>query len=165
MPVAELRDRSAITAGPDALRHLFAVTSGLESLTVGEDEIAGPGLGYVDVYGPDGRLLYRLASRGNLNAPWGVALAPAGFGHLGNTVLIANFGDGRINAYEPVLHIPAGTLMGRNHRPIQIDGLWGIAFGNGSAMQPVDTLFFAAGPADEAHGLYGRLDVMPRMIP
>ena len=131
----------------------------------GEDEIAGPGLGYVDVYGPDGRLLYRLASRGNLNAPWGVALAPAGFGHLGNTVLIANFGDGRINAYEPVLHIPAGTLMGRNHRPIQIDGLWGIAFGNGSAMQPVDTLFFAAGPADEAHGLYGRLDVMPRMIP
>jgi uncharacterized protein (TIGR03118 family) len=124
------------------------------------DEIAGPGLGYVDVYDPNGHLLHRVASRGNLNAPWGVALAPAGFGRFSNSVLIGNFGDGRINAYEPVFRSPLGSLRGQDHRPIQIDGLWGIAFGNGSAGQPVNTLFFAAGPAEESHGLYGRLDAV-----
>ncbi|MFI4969411.1 MAG: TIGR03118 family protein, partial [Lysobacterales bacterium] len=103
-------------------------------------------------------LLHRVASRGALNAPWGVALAPAGFGRFGNSLLIGNFGDGRINAYEPVLRFPLGSLRGQDHHPIQIDGLWGIAFGNGMAGQPVDSLFFAAGPAGESHGLYGRLD-------
>ena len=123
-----------------------------------KDEIAGRGLGYVDVYDPNGALLHRVASRGSLNAPWGVALAPAGFGRFSNTILIGNFGDGTINAYEPVLNFPLGALRGADHRPLKIDGLWGLAFGNGLAKQPVNTLFFAAGPDDEAHGLYGRLD-------
>jgi uncharacterized protein (TIGR03118 family) len=123
-----------------------------------EDEVAGRGLGYVDVYDPNGALLHRVASRGNLNAPWGVALAPAGFGVFSNTLLIGNFGDGTINAYETVLNFPLGQLKGPDHRPLKIDGLWGLAFGNGLANQPVNTLFFAAGPDDEAHGLYGRLD-------
>jgi uncharacterized protein (TIGR03118 family) len=122
------------------------------------DEVAGRGLGYVDVYDPNGALLHRVASRGNLNAPWGVALAPAGFGQFSNTILVGNFGDGTINAYEPVFNFPVGTLRGQDHKPIKIDGLWGIAFGNGLANQPVNSLFFAAGPDDEAHGLYGRLD-------
>jgi len=124
-----------------------------------EDEQHGRGLGFVDVYDPVGKLLARVASRGGLNAPWGIALAPAGFGRFSNSLLIGNFGDGRINAYDMIFNIPLGELRDSNERPIQIDGLWGIAFGNGLVNQPVNTLFFTAGPGDEAHGLYGRIDV------
>jgi uncharacterized protein (TIGR03118 family) len=123
------------------------------------DEVTGPGLGYVDVYTPNGRLIRRVATRGALNAPWGIALAPAKFGRFSNALLIGNFGDGRINAYEPVFGFPMGGLRGKDYRPIHIDGLWGMQFGNGLKNQPVNTLFFASGPDDEEHGLYGRLDV------
>jgi len=123
-----------------------------------KDEQHGQGLGYVDVYDPNGKLLHRVASRGRLNAPWGVALAPAGFGTFSNALLIGNFGDGRINAFDPLLRFSLGPLTDQNRHPIQIDGLWGIAFGNGFVNQPVNTLFFAAGPGDEEHGLYGRID-------
>jgi len=123
-----------------------------------DDETAGPGLGFVDVYDPNGVLLGRVASRGKLNAPWGIAMAPAGFGKFSNTLLIGNFGDGTINAYDPNSFKLLGQLRGADGKTIQIDGLWGIAFGNGLANQPVNTLFFAAGPDDEEHGLYGRLD-------
>lgn len=124
-----------------------------------DDEEDGPGLGVVDVYDPNGTLLSRVATHGNLNAPWGIALAPAGFGKFSNALLIGNFGDGTINAYDMKNYTPLGQLRGTDHRPIRIDGLWGIAFGNGFADQPVNTLFFAAGPDGEQHGLYGRLDV------
>ena len=87
--------------------------------------------------------------------------APAKFGFFSNALLIGNFGDGRINAYEPVFGFPLGPLRDKHFRPISIEGLWGIAFGNGFLNQPVNTLFFAAGPDDEEHGLYGRLDVIP----
>jgi len=123
-----------------------------------EDELHGKGLGYVDLYDANGNLLQRIASRGALNAPWGVALAPASFGALGSSLLIGNFGDGRINAFDTFRGGPLGSLLDANRRPIQIDGLWGIAFGNGLANQPTNTLFFAAGPNDEANGLYGRID-------
>lgn len=126
----------------------------------GEDDVPGPGLGYVDVYDPNGKLLRRLASRGALNAPWGLAVAPAGFGHFGGSLLVGNFGDGRINAYDLTFGLPLGSLHDSQHRPIVIDGLWGLAFGSGFAGQPVDTLFFAAGPGDEAHGTYGRIDAV-----
>lgn len=125
------------------------------------DEVVGPGLGYVDVYTPTGTLIRRIASRGTLNAPWGIALAPAAFGAFSNALLIGNFGDGHINAYEPVFGFPLGMLRDRSFRPIQIEGLWGMQFGNGIANQPVNTLFFASGPDEEEHGLYGRLDAMP----
>jgi len=125
------------------------------------DEVVGPGLGYVDVYTPNGKLIRRVATRGTLNAPWGIALAPAAFGHFSNALLIGNFGDGRINAYEPVFGLQLGPLRDKLLRPIRIEGLWGIQFGNGIANQPVNTLFFASGPDDEEHGLYGRLDVIP----
>jgi uncharacterized protein (TIGR03118 family) len=125
------------------------------------DEVRGAGLGYVDVYSPRGKLIRRLASRGSLNAPWGVALAPAGFGSFGGSLLVGNFGDGRINAYEPVFGFSLGPIRDKHFQPIRIDGLWGIAFGNGLANQPVNTLFFASGPDDEEHGLYGRLDALP----
>jgi uncharacterized protein (TIGR03118 family) len=125
------------------------------------DDVQGRGLGFVDVYDPDGNLIQRVASRGHLNAPWGMALAPAGFGPLGNRLLVGNFGDGRINAYDLATGRFVGRLKDASHQAITIDGLWGIAFGNGFLGQPVNTLFFAAGPEDEAHGLYGRIDVEP----
>lgn len=117
------------------------------------DDVHGPGLGFVDVYDPNGVMLDRVATHGRLNAPWGIALAPAGFGKFSNSLLIGNFGDGKVNAYDPKNYAPRGQLDG-----VQIDGLWGLAFGNGFAGQPVNTLFFTAGPGDEAHGLYGRID-------
>jgi uncharacterized protein (TIGR03118 family) len=123
------------------------------------DEAHGPGTGFVDVYDPNGTLIKRVTSRGVLNAPWGLALAPAGFGEFGGALLVGNFGDGRINAFDPVNGSFLGTLRGPDHEPIVIDGLWGLAFGDGAQNQPVNTLFFAAGPNDEADGLYGRIDV------
>ncbi|MET3132091.1 uncharacterized protein (TIGR03118 family) [Oxalobacteraceae bacterium GrIS 1.11] len=125
------------------------------------DDVKGKGLGFLDVFDPNGRLIRRLVSRGDLNAPWGMALAPAGFGKFGNRLLVGNFGDGMINAYDLVTGQFAGRLKAADRRPLRIDGLWGLAFGNGFLSQPVDTLYFAAGPGDEQHGLYGRIDALP----
>jgi uncharacterized protein (TIGR03118 family) len=121
-------------------------------------DVAGPGLGFVDVFDANGQLIGRFATRGRLNAPWGVALAPADFGRFSNTLLIGNFGDGQINAFDLQSGAPRGPLRTSDGSPISIDRLWGIAFGNGSGNQPINTLFFAAGPGDEEHGLYGRID-------
>ena len=122
------------------------------------DELHGPGLGIVDVYDARGTFLRRAITGGALNAPWGMAIAPAGFGEFGGDLLVGNFGDGQINAYritaqgEYQLH---GVLRQTNGEPIVIDGLWGIGFGNGAAAGPLTSLYFAAGPDDEAHGLFG----------
>ena len=123
------------------------------------DDVKGKGLGFINVFDPNGHLIRRVASRGRLNAPWGMTLAPAGFGRFSGRLLIGNFGDGRINAYDLATGEFVGRLKTADRRPIQIDGLWGLAFGNGFVNQPVNTLFFAAGPGDEQHGLYGRIDV------
>jgi uncharacterized protein (TIGR03118 family) len=125
------------------------------------DDVKGRGLGFVSVFAPDGHFLRRFATAGALNAPWGMALAPAGFGRFSNRLLVGNFGDGMINAYDLATGKWLGQLKGSDHKPVHVDGLWGIAFGNGVSEQPVDTLFFTAGPNDESHGLYGRLDVVP----
>ncbi|WP_053096187.1 TIGR03118 family protein [Frateuria defendens] len=125
------------------------------------DDVAGPGLGFVDAYTPNGQLIRRVASGRPLNAPWGIALAPAGFGDFANALLIGNFGDGRINGFDLRRGMPLGSLRGSNHRPLEIEGLWGLQFGNGFNNQPTETLFFAAGPNDEENGLYGRIDVQP----
>lgn len=123
------------------------------------DETKGSGLGMVDVFDAGGALVRRLVTGGALNAPWGLAMAPANFGAASNMLLVGNFGDGKINAYKADTGEFAGTLMKADRTPIVIDGLWGIAFGNGLNNQPTNTLFFAAGPGDEAHGLYGRIDM------
>jgi uncharacterized protein (TIGR03118 family) len=120
------------------------------------DEIDGAGAGFVDVYDADGNFIRRLVTRGALNAPWGMALAPASFGPFGGALLVANFGDGAINAYDA----RTGRHLGKLHDakgPLLIEGLWGIAFGNGVAAQPADTLFYTAGPGGEAHGAYGAI--------
>lgn len=121
------------------------------------DDVKGPGLGYVDIYDPSGKLLRRFASRGVLNAPWGIGVAPAGFGNASNLLLVGNFGNGRINMFDLLSGMSLGSLRRANGNPIQIDGLWGLAFGNGYDNQPVNTLYFTAGPQDESHGLYGRI--------
>ena len=125
------------------------------------DDVAGKGLGFVDIFDPNGNMLGRFASRGRLNSPWGIALAPAGFGALGDSLLIGNFGDGRINAFDLATGEPLGQLKGADGHPLVIDGLWGLAFGSGFVGQSVNALFFTAGPGGEAHGLYGRIDPLP----
>jgi uncharacterized protein (TIGR03118 family) len=121
-----------------------------------EDDVAGPGHGFVDVFSNNGTFLRRLASRGALNSPWGLALAPAGFGRFSGALLVGNFGDGHINAYNPVTGLPLGQLRGVDGRPIAIDGLWSLRFGNGKAAK-TNELIFSSGPDDEAHGLLGKL--------
>ena len=128
------------------------------------DDEKGEGLGLINVFDPNGVLLRRIVavespSRQQLNAPWGMALAPEGFGKFSNRLLVGNFGDGRINAFDLATGAFVGQLETTNGVPLQIDGLWGLAFGNGFLSQSVNTLFFAAGPSDEQHGLYGRIDV------
>jgi uncharacterized protein (TIGR03118 family) len=124
-----------------------------------EDEVKGAGLGAVDVFDTAGNLVKRLVPvGGKLDAPWGMALAPANFGPLSNALLVGNFGDGTINAYDATTGTSLGTVTKANGAAIAIDGLWGIAFGNGLNGQPTNTLFFAAGPNDESDGVYGRID-------
>jgi uncharacterized protein (TIGR03118 family) len=124
-----------------------------------EEEIAGEGLGFVDAFDTNGNFVARVASQGDLNAPWGMALAPAGFGRFSGDLLVGNFGDGRINAFHQTADgwEPHGVLKGTDHRPIWIDGLWGIGFGNDAAAGPSTTLFFAAGPEEETEGLFGSI--------
>jgi uncharacterized protein (TIGR03118 family) len=124
-----------------------------------EDEIAGGGLGFVSEFGTDGSFEGRVFSGGMLNAPWGLAWAPSGFGKFSGDLLVGNFGNGRINAFAstPDGWEARGPMKGTDHRPIFIDGLWGIGFGNGGASGPLTTLYFAAGPAEETEGLFGSI--------
>ncbi|RYZ57030.1 MAG: TIGR03118 family protein, partial [Proteobacteria bacterium] len=127
--------------------------------TAGTDAVVGAGLGVVDLFDLNGTLVRRLVSPGGrLNAPWGVAKAPANYGYLSNMLLVGNFGDGVINAFDPNTGVYAGTLADSNGTPFANAGLWGIAFGNGAQNQPVTTLYFAAGISGETAGLYGRID-------
>jgi uncharacterized protein (TIGR03118 family) len=127
----------------------------------GKDENSGLGHGFVDKYNLDGTFVSRLVSQGALNSPWGLAIAPAGFGDLGGDLLVGNFGDGLIHAYNPNTGAFVETLVDPNGHAIVIDGLWGLKFGNGSNSAPTGTLYFTAGPADESGGLFGRLDAVP----
>ncbi|MCG5074071.1 TIGR03118 family protein [Paraburkholderia tagetis] len=129
------------------------------------DDVAGSGLGMVDVYDTAGNLKQRFASGGRLNAPWGIAHAPANFGSMSGAILIGNFGDGTINAFNASSGQSMGPLNGANGSPIVEQGVWGIAFGNDLSNQPSSTLFFAAGPNDEADGVYGRIDLNKPPIP
>jgi uncharacterized protein (TIGR03118 family) len=123
-----------------------------------EDEVAGAGLGYVDVFDTSGHLLRRLVSQGALNAPWGLAIAPRHFGPFSGDLLVGNFGDGAINAYDPRTGAFRGTLENKDGNPIKVDGLWALRFGNGVIGTP-QTLLFTAGIGDEAHGLFGEIVV------
>jgi uncharacterized protein (TIGR03118 family) len=132
---------------------------------VGPDghEVKGAGLGVVSVFGTDGSFHGRVATGGDLNAPWGLVWAPSSWERFGGHLLIGNFGDGRINGYRATSGgwEARGHLKDARHHPIVIDGLWGIGFGNGAAAGPTSTLYFAAGPDDETHGLFGSITAAP----
>ena len=121
------------------------------------DDVKGPGNGYVDVFDADGKLIGRFASQGTLDSPWGVTLAPANFGTFSKAVLVGNFGDGRINAFNAVSGKFLDQLRDGNGNTISINGLWGLAFGNGGLAGSPNTLFFSAGFNDEADGLFGSI--------
>ena len=127
------------------------------------DDVPVPGKAYVDEFTPDGKLVARVVNSGRknapLNAPWGLALAPADFSVFSNDLLVGNFGNGRISAYTKrgSKWVYKGQLRRADGVPIAIDGLWAIAFGNGSAAGPTNSLYFLAGPADERHGLFGAI--------
>jgi len=120
-----------------------------------EDDVAGPGLGFVDVFTTSGKLVRRFASRETLNAPWGLARAPLGFGRFGGAILVGNFGDGRINAFSNRGEL-LGQLSGRNSQPIAIEGLWSLKFGMFQGADSED-LYFTAGINDENNGLIGEI--------
>lgn len=124
------------------------------------NEAHGAGLGKVRIFTADGCLSRRLEDHGRLNAPWGIALAPATFGKHRGQLLIGNFGSGWIAAFDFHNGEFKGYLQSSWEQPITIDGLWGIAFGNGVLGQSTDTLFYAAGPNREADGIYGRIDAL-----
>jgi uncharacterized protein (TIGR03118 family) len=124
------------------------------------DPVRGDGLGFVDVFSTNGKLIRRFASRGVLNAPWGVVRAPIGFGKFGGEILIGNFGNtgrfaGWISAFGNRGNF-LGELRSPSGRPVAIDGLWALSFGTFAASDG-DTLYFTAGPNDEADGVFGKL--------
>ena len=118
----------------------------------------GRGHGFIDVYDTDGNFQHRLVSRGRLNSPWGLTVAPQGFGKFGGQLLVGNFGDGRINVYDPTTGRFRGVLRDREEHAITIEGLWALQFGN-PTFAGADTLIFSAGPDDETHGLLGIIQV------
>jgi uncharacterized protein (TIGR03118 family) len=148
----------AISAGAMAATQIY-VTYAQQLAPDNHDNADGAGLGYVDIFDTNGMLIKHLVAGGALNAPWGLVLAPADFGSLSNQLLVGNFGDGKINAYDPASGAFVGTVSDAGARAIATPGLWGIAFGNDANNQPHNTLFFAAGTNNEANGSYGRIDV------
>jgi uncharacterized protein (TIGR03437 family) len=115
----------------------------------------GVGNGYVDVYDFNGKLLQHLVSGGVLNSPWGIQIAPATFGPFGGALLVGNFGDGLIHAYDPNSGALLGTIQDQSGNNIRIDGLWALQFGNGGSGGDVNSLYFTAGPSAQKHGLFG----------
>jgi uncharacterized protein (TIGR03118 family) len=135
--------------------HLF-VTFALQDQDK-HDDVAGAGHGFVDEFDLEGHLLHRVASRGVLNSPWGLAIAPPGFGEFANDLLVGNFGDGTINAFDPKTDHFVGKLLDPKGAPIVIGDLWSIIPGNGVKGGDPNKIYFTAGVKDEAHGLFGSL--------
>lgn len=127
---------------------------------VGGDDEAGAGNGFVDAFDLNGNFLQRIATQGVLNSPWGLAIAPAGFGNLGGLLLVGNFGDGTINAFD-LSGVLVGTLADTNGNPLLNEGLWGLQFGNGGNGGLPTSLYLTAGPNDETEGLFARIDAVP----
>jgi uncharacterized protein (TIGR03118 family) len=138
--------------------HIF-VTYALN--TGAHDESHGPGEGFVSEFDTNGNFIARVATKGALDAPWGLAIAPTGFGAFGGDLLVGNFGDGHINVYDLATDKWIAMLTDQSGDPITIDGLWGLIVGNGTNAGSADEILFSAGPAGESHGLLGSLSFVP----
>ena len=131
------------------------------------DDVAAAGNGFVDVFDASGNLVTHLISKGPLNSPWGMQMAPATFGEFSGALLVGNFGDGTINAFDPAKGTQLGTLQDPTGHPLAIPGLWGLLFGNGGRGGDSSTLYFTAGIAgpygegNESHGLFGSIQAPP----
>jgi uncharacterized protein (TIGR03118 family) len=136
------------------------VAYALQDVT-GHDEVDGLGFGFVDSYTLQGQLIGRVASQGTLNAPWGLAIAPSSFGAMAGALLVGNFGDGRIGAYDATTHAFLGLITDGSGAALAIDGLWAITPGNGGSGGSTSLLYFSAGPDNETHGLFGVLTPVP----
>ena len=121
------------------------------------DPISAAGNGFVSIFNTDGTFVKRFASNGTLNSPWGVVMTPASFGAFNNDILVGNFGDGTINAFDPATGNFLGQMNGTSGTPLTNSGLWALVFGAGGTGNP-DTLYFTAGLAGETHGLFGSID-------
>jgi uncharacterized protein (TIGR03118 family) len=139
--------------------HLF-VTFALQDADA-HDDVSGAGHGFVDEFDMSGVMIRRVASNGTLDSPWGLAIAPGHFGQFSNDLLVGNFGDGRINAYN----LTSGTFMGQltdaSQNPLAIGDLWALLPGNGGSGGDPNAIYFTAGVEDEAHGLFGSLSPVP----
>jgi uncharacterized protein (TIGR03118 family) len=134
------------------------------ALQNGKDDLPGPGHGFVNAFDENGNLLARIGTMGALNSPWGLAIAPSGFGSLAGDLLVGNFGDGRINVFRPDPSAPAflGQLTDlTTGQPLSIDGLWGLIPGNGTSAGNIHDIYFTAGPNDESGGVLGVLQSIP----
>ena len=134
------------------------VTFALRDPSTGED-VPGPGNGFLFRLAPDGSSFEPVAEHGELNAPWGLVVAPGGFGKFSHKLLVGNFGDGRILSFNVHNGQLVGQLEDEEGEPIVIEGLWGLRFGNGGAGGDLKDLYFTAGIDDEEHGLFGEIEV------
>lgn len=144
--------------------HVFVAFAQIEKdkktgkLEAGEEQ-KGAGFGRLAEYDLDGKLVRTWNDKGLLNAPWGLAVAPSeGFGKFSGALLVGNFGDGTIVAFDPKTFEAIDYLKNQDKK-IQIDGLWGLMFGNGASLGEKNHLYFAAGPNDETDGIFGKLKV------
>jgi len=146
--------------------HLFVAYADFDPESdEGQEQILGAGLGHVVEYNEDGTLVKDFHTHGVLNAPWGMAIAPASFGTFANDLLVANFGDGTISAFDLASGDFVGYLRDPDTKIISIDGLWGITFGNGVSLGDANALYFTAGPNNEEDGLFGRLNPRGGQVP
>lgn len=123
------------------------------------EDLPGEGHGHIAFFDRNGRLLGEMADQGKLNSPWGVAIAPQGFGDFGGDLLVANFGDGTIAAFNPKTGAFHDYLRNRTGEPLVLDGIWGLTFGNGVSLGDANSLYYTAGPNLEQDGVFGRVTV------
>jgi uncharacterized protein (TIGR03118 family) len=125
----------------------------------GQEEVDGPGLGHVVEYNEDGTLVMDFKDQGKLNSPWGMAIAPATFGAFANDLLVANFGDNNIVAFDPNTGEYIDCLRDSAGKPMPVEGVWALTFGNGVSLGDAKALYYSAGPAKEFDGVFGRINV------
>lgn len=124
------------------------------------EDLPGEGHGHLAFFDRNGRLLGEMADQGKLNSPWGVVIAPKGFGAFGGDLLVANFGDGTIAAFNPSTGAFHDYLRNRSGEPLVLDGIWGLSFGNGVSLGDAMSLYYTAGPNQEQDGVFGRINAV-----